>query len=329
MERLRNTENHPFNKSTCQAIARTVFSRTEVNDVHILPGGIINSSIELSLRNPNTQLHLRVYNGEDAEVRASKEKLLYDLIAKHTNVPIPTIYSLDSSRTAIDQIFSLQSSLPGVNLESVCGKLTAEEQKSIAFQVGGYRGQLHTIRFRGFGEEVSKNTLGHAPTWGKFFLEFVSKNIDWCEDQGTIDGNLADNIKNHLLRWQRLLPEDQPAVLVHRDFHPGNIKVQKDRKGKWKISDIYDFEHAIAGHAEFDFAKPYWTFFEPYPQMKESMLRGYNDVNKLSPLFELRMDKLYRLAEISDFLVFGIKRGIASEIAKNLSAVTQVLREDT
>lgn len=48
----------------------------------MLTGGIVNANFEISLTNPDIRLHLRVYSGEDAESRANKERLIYDLIAK-------------------------------------------------------------------------------------------------------------------------------------------------------------------------------------------------------------------------------------------------------
>jgi len=327
MKRLKNTAYNRFDRSTCQSVVRTVFNNAEVNTVQMLTGGIVNANFKISLTNPDMQLHLRVYNGENAEARANKERVIYDLIAKKTNVSIPTIYAVDSSKTVVDKVIALQSSLPGINLETVCYELPTNEQGGIALQIGECLGQLHTIRFSKFGEGVSEDAIGNDSSWKEFFLRFVSKNINLCESHGTIDNDMASSLRGHIAKWQWLLPGNQPAVLVHNDFHPGNIKIQRNQSGDWKISGVYDFEQAIAGHNEFDFAKPHWAFFEAYPQMREPMLLGYNKVNKLSPLFEKRMDKLYRLAEITDFLVFGTKRDMNSEIARNLLSVEEILKE--
>ena len=326
MERLKSAEYYPFDKLTCQKVVRKVFNRAEVDNVQMLAGGVVNANLEISLRNPQMQLHLKVYGGEDAEIRANKERAIYDLIAKQTNVPVPKIYLLDTSKTMVSNVVALQSSLPGVNLETVCDKLTVDEQEKIAFKMGECLGQLHTIRFDKFCEKFSEGIIDDELSWNRFFLDFVERNISWCEKHGTLASNLANAIREHILEWQELLPEDQPLVLIHKDFHSGNIKVQKNQKDNWRISGIYDFEHAIFGHNEFDFAKPHWAFFEPYPQMKEPMLLGYNSVNKLSPLFELRMDKLYRLGEITDFLVFGATQNMDSEIARNILSVKEILR---
>jgi Ser/Thr protein kinase RdoA (MazF antagonist) len=327
MERPKNTGYHPLDRLTSEDIVRKVFNKARVSSIQMLRGGIINTNFEISLTHPDKKLNLRIYSGEDAEIRANKEKVLYDLIAEQTNVPTPTVYLLDSSRTKADYVYSLQSILPGDNLEEVCNRLPTDEQKGIAMQIGEYMGELHTICFSRFGEEVFGNAIGDKSTWSIFFQEFVSKNVDWCEKQGTLHGGLADSLREHIFKWQWLLPETPSAVLIHKDFHPGNIKVQKGHDGSWKVSGIYDFEHAIAGHNEFDFAKPYWAFFDPYPQMKEPMFLGYNKISELSPLFELRMHKLYRLAEISDFLVFGTKRGMNSEIVRNLSIIREMIKE--
>lgn len=307
---------------------KTTFSGAEIKSVRVLTLGIVNYNFEIILTNPDIQLHLRVYSGEDAEYRAKKEKFVYNLIRKQTDIPIPETYILDTSRTVTNEIFALQSSLPGVNLETVCNGLNPGEQRGIALQTGKCLGQLHTIRFSRFGEQIFEDAVGDESTWSRFFLGFISKNVGWCEKQGTISGSLVDALRKHVSRWQWLLPEDQPAVLVHRDFHPGNVKVQRNQHEDWIISGVYDFEHAITGHNEYDFAKPYWAFFEPYPQMREPMLLGYNRVIKLSPLFELRMSKLYSLAEIFDFLVFGTKNRMNPEISRNLSSVREILEED-
>lgn len=328
MEKLiRYTEDYPFNKAFYQGVVRSVFNKAEVKRVQVLTGGNVNKNFVISLTNPETQVHLRVYVGKDAEDRANKERIIYDLLAKQTNIPIPTVYVSDSSRSVASEVFALHSLLPGVNLKMICDELPQDERKDIASQIGGSLAKLHTIYFKMFGDGVSEDTIGDKPSWKEFFLEFTSKNISCCEEQGIINSHLADSLREHIARWQWLLSIEQPPVLVHRDFHLGNVKVQKDQSGNWRISGIFDFEHAIAGHNEFDFTKPYWAIFEPYPDMREPMLSSYSQAKQLSPFFDLRMNRLYRLAEIIDFLVFGTKMGLKHEIDQNIGKMITLMRD--
>lgn len=327
MRELRPEVRPLLDKTTLQKIIKPVFNAASVINTRFFTDGIVNLNLEICLKNPSVLLNLRIFSGDNAGIRARKESIIYGLVADQTSVPVPRVFRLDSSRTVIDDVFVLQSRIPGINLEKVCDQLSSDEQRKIAHQVGNFLGQLHSICFNQFGGSVSGHEIGNTRSWDEFFLDFTSKNIIWCKKQDVIDNRLANSFKEHIVKWQWLLSTDQPAVLVHKDFHLGNIKVQKDQKGDWKVSGVYDFEDAIAGHNEFDFAKPYWAIFEKYPQMKMPMLQNYCEVNSLSPLFEQRMDKLYRLAEITDFLVFGTQHNMVEEVQRNIVLAKKIIGE--
>jgi len=165
MEKLKHTADYSSSRTICQDIVRSVFKKAEVRKIRVLTGGIVNRNFEMRLINPNMQVHLKVYSGKDAEDRASKERIVYDLLAKQTDIPISTIYASNFSRTVANEAFVLQSSLPGANLEVVCNELSLDERKSIALQVGECLGQLHTICFTRFGDKLFENAIGDKLSW--------------------------------------------------------------------------------------------------------------------------------------------------------------------
>ena len=321
----KSIEGFSLNRKVSKQIISSFSKSAELETVSPLNGGVVNKNFKLILGNPAMDIHLRIYCGEDAEFRARKEGFVYTLLSQNTDLLVPEVYVLDSSRKIIDRVFALQSMLPGVNLESVCGSLSAEEQRAVAFEIGYQLGQIHSIRFDKFGDFLLGDGLENSRTWGNFFKDFTSRNITWCAKYGVVDQSFANIFTDYMKKWQKLLLINQPPVLIHRDLHLGNIQTQTDQNSRWHVCGIYDFEYAIAGHNEFDFAKPYWAIFDQYPTMKESMLSGYKSESNLSDLFEMRMSRLYRLAELTDFLVFGTKSGKKEEVIRALETVRKII----
>ena len=58
------------------------------------------------------------------------------------------------------------------------------------------------------------------------------------------------------------------------------------------------------------------------------ILKAYSEVRNLSFLFGLGINKIYKISEISDFLVFGAKNNVVSEVRTNIFTTKKLLGVD-
>lgn len=302
MERLRDeiTQNEPFLKK----ITRQVYDSAEVVGVKPFKSGMLNFNIELIVKNPDVALNLRIFCGQDAEIRAKRENTAYMIISENTDIPIPKVLVVDYSKSLIDSVFSLQTRVAGENLDDVCSGLASSRQEQVADQIGRVLGQLNHLTATNFGDLSTEEKPASEETWYEHMVLFVTRNLSRSLAAKHIDNHLYDRVLNHFDRWGWIVPKEVSPSLVHRDVHLGNIKVQQDALGNFNLSGILDFEHAFAGHSEYELAMLYLEVFNRYPIMKNPLLQGYSETNTLSDGFDLRVNKVYKLAKMTEFLDF-------------------------
>lgn len=304
MERLKSNEGILQDKTILEKIVRQIHGSAEIDGVQSFRSGALNLNIELKIRNPATTFNLRVFFGQDAETRARRENTAYALISRNTDIPTPQVLIADYSKSMMGSVFSLQTRIPGISLDGTYDSLADREKEQVADQIGRVLGQLHLLRVANFGDLNAGEASTREETWRDHVATFSIRNLQRALEAGKIDKDLYDKVLNHFNYWDWLIPKQISASLLHRDVHLGNIMVLQDSAGNFYLSGILDFEYAFAGHSEYDLAMLYLDVFNRYPIMKSPLLRGYSEVNKLSDLFELRVNKVYELAKITEFLDF-------------------------
>lgn len=303
-------------------VVRLAFPYSKITNMSNLSTSRRSINLEITIDQPESSLNSRVFKGKDAKTRAKKEEYFYRLITRHTDIPVPTVYVRDESKGLIDGVFVLESRLPGINLGRACQSLNEESQKDLAFQLGVCLAQIHSIKFKKYGDRFEDKQIGQFLSWKEYFLQFIRENLTWCSEQKVIPAEVNNLLDSYIEKWGWILDVDSPPCLVHQDFHLENVNILQTSENKWIVSGIYDFERGISGHNEWDFAKPRWAIFERYPVMREPMLEGYLKVSSLSDEFEERLN-FYKAAESIDFWVFGTKVGLHSEVSQSIKKTAQ------
>lgn len=129
-----------------------------------------------------------------------------------------------------------------VLMECLPGELLQTLNEELAYEIGTILATIHMKRTSGYGD--LGHTLSHDPR-----VPFVAKFEEGFEECSQhLPASLLKSCRHYLdIHIDRLLSSDGPCI-VHRDFRPGNIIVNKE-----KVQGVIDWSSARASFAEEDF----------------------------------------------------------------------------
>jgi len=231
------------------------------------------------INSKNHEFVFRYFPSDNWKVK--KEKFLYNLINKKTDIPVPKVF-----KTGKD--FIILSKLKGKHL-------SLKDKKQIE-KAGEYLAKLHNIKFDKFGWIIADKIKPSFNNWVDFLEYDLNHKIKKAKN--ILDKKFIEKIKHYFNKNKKLLVTKEKPCLLHKDYHFSHILVDKD-----KITGIIDLEWAIAGHSEMDLAKSCLWMFDNKKQEK-IFLKGYKKYNKISKDFEKRR-KIYDLLTLFSSLIFS------------------------
>jgi Ser/Thr protein kinase RdoA (MazF antagonist) len=185
-------------------------------------------------------------------------------------IPVPIILDTwnekDTSPPAL-----LLSCLPG----SPATELITNDTAS---QMGELLGRLHQIPAECYGQLETQDSSNIKLSWETFLRKRYEQFRDDCRSELSRD---VINRCNELFEtFMENLPQAGGPCIVHMDFRPGNILINK----KHEITGLIDFESSRGGSPEIDFIKVVTEIWKPCPNTHKSFLDGYSGVCPLPNL---------------------------------------------
>lgn len=206
-------------------------------------------------------------------------------------VPIPHIIQLVPAEAGLDG---------AVLMECFSGHLLKKENltNTLCHEIGSLLARIHLNHVDGYGNLTEPDQLSSDPRV-PFTLKFV-EGMDECRDH--LPSSLLEKCRryydNHI---DLLLGVDGPCI-IHRDFRPGNLILDKG-----KIQGIIDWSSARGGFAEEDFCPLEFGEWSTHPSYKQSFLDGYAKIRNI-PDYP-RVLPLLRLSRAIGAIGFTVKRG--------------------
>jgi aminoglycoside phosphotransferase (APT) family kinase protein len=239
-----------------------------------LSGGCANLNVKLTLSNKPTYRILRIYLREkDA---AYREQKLAQLLKP--TVPLPEVTfigNLGEYRYAITEY------MLGISLRDLLLNHPTEPIQEVMIEAGLILGaiQSHTFAKAGFFD-ANLNIV--QPLSRKDYITFANECMAHPTVLEQIEPETIDKIARYLDQYISLLPDENQAHLVHADYDPPNILVDKI-EGKWKITAVLDWEFAFSGSWLDDVGNMLRYAHRMSPVFESSFLQGLKEAGLVLP----------------------------------------------
>lgn len=224
------------------------------------------------------------FNVRDPEIpKFRREKMAMELL-KERGILVPEVIALDEDRDASPYDFLICRKVEGDELYRVWKAQNKTTQQQLCCEMGEILAQIHSIQLPKFGEILPNGEGLQFEKWSDCVLHKLQEAIEGVKSFGLFEDEIYQKVRQIFEYQIEVLDTVQQAVLVHNDYHLGNMIVHRSH-----ISSILDFEWCFAGDAEFDFREP--VTFEGTVQ---NILPYYQQKRPLSVEFEQK-NYLYRL----------------------------------
>jgi hypothetical protein len=257
----------------------------------VSPNELIRKGMEAEVYAIGTDAMLKLYIGTTNFAYLSTLQSFYVSLSQFTlSYSFPYIQTV---ATEGDICISIERQLSGTRMSAILPTLTKKQMDSMMRIYLDAALELSTIqipsdfdRYKLFDAEgISHRTKGD---WHQFLTCYLTQKLE------QVTNYLSKDVKNFALKVQRLYailaqPYSGNYHLIHGDFFPGNILVDKMQC----VTALLDFGLlTMYGDFLFDIATG-WVFFDMYDELKANLRERYLSI-VLKTLGKHVRGKLYR-----------------------------------
>jgi aminoglycoside phosphotransferase (APT) family kinase protein len=250
---------------TIQAMVAMALPEKKLTSYEVISGGCVNLNIKIQFLNESQPLILRIYvRDKDAAYREQKLAALL----KHA-VPIPEVYFVGDCE---GYRFAITEYMPGISLRDLLLNHPHDTIQGIMIQAGQILAAIQQIQFPMAGF-FDADLRVRQPITRQDYLTFVQTGLDHPTVVEQIGPESIGHIKEYHKIYSSLLLDETQTHLVHADYDPANILVDKIER-RWKITAILDWEFAHSGPTLLDVANMLRYAHHMPPIFEEAFLQG-------------------------------------------------------
>lgn len=312
---------YQLSNQTIEQMVKLAFPDEKLDSYHVIAGGCANINTEVKLVNHQKSLLLRIYiRDKDA---AFREQKLGNLL--HRIIPIPRTNYIGESD---GYHFAITEFLPGITLRAL---LLSENSYNLALimnEVGSILAKINNITFDKAG--FFDKTINVTQQINKdIYLDYIKGCLDNSFLITNLGKNIVDEIRLVFKKYRDLLPSSNETNLVHGDFDPANILVEKI-DGQWRVTGILDWEFAFSGSILFDIANMLRYAHQMPVDFQNSFLRGVKEGGIILPKewhITMKLLNIGSLLDIMNRSDLGYRTVTCADSAKLINHMLQELRD--
>ncbi len=255
-------------EKTIYKMVKKAFPEQKLASYKRIPEGCANLNIKIDMEDSTSHI-LRIYiHDNDAAIR---EKNLGTLLKD--KIPIPLTFYVGE----IDgYTFAITKLLPGRHLGSFLLGNVPYDIEAIMYDAGKILSNIISYSFNtsGFFDKNLNVISGSAS------IEKLSAHIEECLSNQNVIAVLGlekiEDASNFINQNKHLFPDENERYLVHGDFDPANILVDKTND-KCHISGILDWEFAFSGSYLWDVANMLRYAHKMPPAFQNCFILGLTD----------------------------------------------------
>lgn len=236
---------HSLPDGIITSMMQAAYPNDTLQAFEVIAGGCANINIKVQLKDKDPLYLLRIYLREP--VAAYREQKIAELL-NHA-IPVPQIYHIGDYEHLR---FAITEFLPGITLRALLLSNRPHQIEPLMKEVGSVLGVLasHTWPESGFFDQ-DLNIAERIKPDG--FYTFIMECLNNDRVKSVVSSPILRQITTVIEQNKAHYPEQQATNLVHGDFDPANILVQK-HNDQWRLSGILDWEFSFAGSTLFDVA---------------------------------------------------------------------------
>lgn len=205
-------------------------------------------------------------------------------------IPVPRI---------IQQVPPENGMAGAILIECLPGSLlkTSDFTDELAYEIGSWLAHIHLNRVEGYGDLTKLNELRQDPR-----IHFTAKfeeGLDECSNH--LPQVLIEKCRSYYERHLNLFSSVDGPCMIHRDFRPGNLIVDKGQ-----LRGIIDWSSGRASFAEEDFCSLEHGEWPNSPHSKKSFLHGYESIRSVPNYGKIM--PLLRISKSIATIGFTVKR---------------------
>lgn len=255
-------------ESTINKMVRIAIPEQKLTSYKRISQGCANVNIKIILEN-STSYILRIYlRDKDAALR---EKNLGALLKDK----IPTPLSLYVGETD-GHTFTITNFLDGIQLGNLLQSKIPHDINALMYSAGKILSRIasHNFPSSGFFDK-DLNVISNSTSTTKL-LAHIESYLSNHNVFSVLGSEKIAKISNFIDQSKQLFPDENERYLVHGDFDPANILVNKPNN-EWEISGILDWEFAFSGSYLWDVANMLRYAYKMPPAFQKSFIHGLNN----------------------------------------------------
>jgi aminoglycoside phosphotransferase (APT) family kinase protein len=193
--------------------------------------------------------------------------------------------------------------LPGTTVGAISGTIPEAELADVYRQMGALLAQLHAIGQEAYGYRTTE-ILDPQPT-NEAQMKATLQRVSRYYLDSTGDRELYEAAREYVGARTELFALCRRPVLLHNDFHEGNVMVALTPHGP-VLSGLIDVENAMAGDPVADLSKTHGYSIRDNRVKLDGFFEGYGEV----PVEWERRFRLFQL--VHAFELWGFFHGIGA-----------------
>lgn len=256
---------HHLPQGMIEKMMLSAYPERELLSHELIAGGCANLNYKIHIKNEDHPIILRVYL-RDAKAAFIEQKLSALL---NKTVPTPQTYHIGK---VDDYHFAITEFIYGITLRSLLLGEESYDINSIMSKVGEVLSKIskHEFSYSGF---FDKNLNIIPSQFSENYLAYAKECLKDEAVIATLKPSLISEISKIIYKYGHLFPDKDKKHLVHGDFDPANILVNKVN-GEWKVSGVLDWEFAFSGSIMYDIANMLRYAHEMPPVFQEAFISG-------------------------------------------------------
>jgi aminoglycoside phosphotransferase (APT) family kinase protein len=235
---------HHLPSGTVEKMVQFCFPNRKLISYDLIAGGCANLNFKVQIENEKSPVLLRVYlRDKDA---AYREQKLAALLKEKLPVPLTHFIGEIDGYT-----FAITEFLTGISLRDLLLGDLPHDLSEIMYMVGT---TLSNIAMHGFSKAgFLKRDLDVTSYESSEIIDFAHECLIDKTVLSVLGPDKIAKIQNTINQYAQFLPTEIEKNLVHGDFDPANILVDRVN-GSWVITGILDWEFSFSGSYLWDMA---------------------------------------------------------------------------